>query len=152
MADGGLNAWFQNLYKPKSDQVILAYLSGLVYEKARRADLACFEQAAFYDRYTRAAGQVNEKSLQMLDHIAELVGTVFALVLNAGFAILVDPGVLVLSVVPLVLLFLFQKKQGQAVYARDMAIAPNTRKADYVKRVVYLRDYARSCACLMCFA
>ncbi len=143
LADGGLNAWFQNLYKPKSDQVILAYLSGLVYEKARRADLACFEQAAFYDRYTRAAGQVNEKSLQMLDHIAELVGTVFALVLNAGFAILVDPGVLVLSVVPLVLLFLFQKKQGQAVYARDMAIAPNTRKADYVKRVVYLRDYAK---------
>lgn len=143
LADGALKAWFYNIYRPKTDQVILEGLTALIYKQSLQADIACFETPDYYNRYTRAVEQMNTKALQILDTTSHTIAIIFALFLNAGFALLVEPGILLISIIPLILTFYFEQKRSKCTYKLETENIRHRRRADYVKRTVYLREYAK---------
>ncbi len=143
LAQGGIGAWYENIYAPKSDQVILQYLNELVYRQATAIDLACYDSPEFYDSFTKAAAQVSDKSLGFLRNLSQIIGCVFALCLNAGYAAVVDVSITPIAIAPVVCVFIIEKRKGKAQYDYEMARLHHKRRADYVKRTVYLKDYAK---------
>lgn len=140
---GLFKAWFCNTYRPSSDQIVVAYITERVRKKALESDIADYETPAFYDNYTRAMEQAAKKTLTLLENFAGFLGVIFALILNTGFVVLVDPLLLLLAVFPIVASFFFRHRRSiHANWLENENVSPN-RQADYVHRVSYLPDYAK---------
>lgn len=136
-------AWFHNLYRPKSDQWITKALTDLLQEKAKSADLTSYENPEYYDRYTLAAEQAVKQSLLLVETVAMMCGVIFALFLNAGFVLFVDPSTLLLSAIPITLSFFFERQRSERTYRMECEAVPHRRRAEYVRRTVYLAEYAK---------
>jgi ATP-binding cassette subfamily B protein len=76
-------------YLSRSWQILLNhrlsdYLSLLILQKASTLDLATFEDADFYDRFTRANQEVSHKPLQFITQLFTLVSNLVTLFLVLG--------------------------------------------------------------------
>ncbi len=143
LTDAAIKAWFHNLYQPRTDQLIRERLAVLLYNKAVNADLASREDPEAYDRYTRAAEQCSARCLRLLELLAGTAGLLLATALNAAFVLWADPSALALCIVPIALVFYFQRRRGVRAARLDREATPHLRRAEYVKRVAYLPQYAK---------
>lgn len=128
---------------PITGAVVFKKLYAKLFQKSRSVELACFEDAKFYNRYTLALDKAAEN---LLNAVSNLFGIVFgAIAAVAAFSVMfgIDPWAMAFVIFPVLGNFLFNNKLSQLVYKRDKEIAPHNRKVEYVNRVIYLSDYAK---------
>ena len=135
LTDAAIKAWFHNLYQPRTDQLIRERLAVLLYNKAVNADLASREDPEAYDRYTRAAEQCSARCLRLLELLAGTAGLLLATALNAAFVLWADPSALALCIVPIALVFYFQRRRGvrAARLDRDGQLICQTEEGEEIK-------------------
>lgn len=138
-----LDSYLVRYLRPLSNAKIQERMMEIIYDKALRMDLECYEDAEFYDAYTRA----NEEIVSRTDGIISILAGTF----NVGFSI-VGYGVAVLAYDPVIVAFLvvgltisqfFQKRYVENRFKRQNEAVKQRRRMDYAKRVVYLADYAK---------
>lgn len=143
LVNGAVKCAYQRLYRPGSDRRIEQYFQTLIYEQSARVDIACYEDPAFYDSFVKAAENVQQKALQALELIANTIALIWTLCLTAGFALWVEPGVLVICLLPAAAVFWLDRKRSSRAFALQMDSVPLQRQADYVQRTVYLKEHAK---------
>ncbi len=115
----------------------------IIYDKALHMDLECYEDAEFYDAYTRA----NEEIVSRTDGIISILAGTFNVGFNIvgyGMAVLVyDPVIVAFLIVGLTVSQFFQRKYVENRFKRQNEAVKQRRRMDYAKRVVYLSDYAK---------
>lgn len=115
----------------------------MIYRQAVRMDLDCYEDAKFYDTYTRANEEILTRMDEVLNLMAEVVAVIFSLA-GYGAAVLVyDPFLAPFLVAALAVSRLLQKKYVQYASKRQNEAVHQRRRMDYAKRIVYLQDYAK---------
>ena len=139
----GFQIWMQQRYVPATNPELYEKLNGMLFDKATNVDIACYEDAEFYDTYTKAASQAFERAQSVLSDTARVfasacgsvfvVGTVFSINWIAGL----------FSFLPVIGNFLFGKVINRLEYERTLEGTPYVRRQSYVNRILYLPKYAK---------
>ena len=62
-----LSAWYINVYKPKSDADIFETINTMLFDKATHVELECYENTDFYNRFTLAMKDCEQRLAQILE-------------------------------------------------------------------------------------
>lgn len=137
-----LNNGFDYLLGAKY-KVFYKNLNKKIFEKAVNVDMECYENPEFFDKYKRATEVITE------DHYNNFVyfyATFFAGGLTGlfilGYVISIDPKMLIilLFAVPLVAI---ESVKGKIEVKKDKEMTLHKRSKAYVKRIIYLKEYAK---------
>ncbi|MGN0651345.1 MAG: ABC transporter ATP-binding protein [Oscillospiraceae bacterium] len=113
-----------------------------VIKKSISMDYAQFEKPDFYDKYTRALNECQQRGSTILYFSAYLLAGIASIVTAALIVAEVDP-VLLIFIVPMVIVSLiFGKKTGDMYYKLDFSNTRDGRTGSYAKRVFYEKKYA----------
>lgn len=113
-----------------------------VIKKSISMDYAQFEKPDFYDKYTRALNECQQRGSTILYNSAYLLAGIASIVTAALIVADVDP-VLLIFIVPMVMVSLFfGKKTGDMYYELDFSNTRDGRTGSYAKRVFYEKKYA----------
>ncbi len=114
-----------------------------IFAQAGKMDIECYENPDYYDKYTRATEMITERVVyDFCFDLAILVADILTMAALFTYVISVDPKllfVLILSVISIVIKTFEDKIQVK----RDKEMTTNKREKDYVRRVVYLKDYSK---------
>ncbi len=143
MSTGAFTAWYWNWYRRKVKLKIDEMLLKKMYEKAVECDLSCYENPEFYDKYTRANSEILQRSIKILESFSRMFGIVAAAVTSIVIIALWEPIVIPIVIVCAVGSVMIDKKRSNLKYECMVKTTPQTRTQDYVKRTVYLQDYAK---------
>ncbi|MCH5184524.1 MAG: ABC transporter ATP-binding protein [Oscillospiraceae bacterium] len=137
------NNWFNNYYIPRSDAVIQEYLFSRVYQKAVECDLACYENPEFYDKYTRANSELMTRGATVLDNLSNMAAIFTTMLVCVCVILRWEPAAVPIVAVCAVGATLIDKKRASKRYDAMKEATPYVRQCDYVKRTLYLADYAK---------
>lgn len=140
---GAFNSWYWNWYRRKVKLKIDEKLLKKMYEKALECDLSCYENPEFYDKYTRANSEILQRGMKILEICGRMIGIVAAAVVSICIIAAWEPIVIPIVIVCAVGSVLIDKKRSKLKYECMVETTPQKRTQDYVKRTVYLQDYAK---------
>ena len=137
------NSYILGCVAPICDAEINKKLYQKLFQKSRNVELECFENAAFYDKYTLAMKNADTRLTETVDNF---FGTVFggiASVYAFIFMYKVDKLSVTFLLLPVIGNFYFRRLNSKVDYERNKEMAPHNRRIDYINRIMYLKDYAK---------
>lgn len=124
-------------------KVFYKNLNKKIFEKAVNVDMECYENPEFFDKYKRATEIITE------DHYNNFVyfyATFFAGGLTGlfilGYVISIDPKMLIILLFALPLVAI-EAVKGKIEVKKDKEMTVHKRSKAYVKRIIYLKEYAK---------
>lgn len=139
----GFRIWMEQRYVPATNPELYEKLNGMLFDKATNVDIACYENAEFYDTYTKAASQAYERAQSVLTDTAQLFASSCASVVLIVTIFSISRIAGLLSFLPVIGSFLFGRTINRLEYERTMEGIPYVRRQNYVNRVLYLPRYAK---------
>ena len=124
-----LDAWYGQRYRLKMEPLIYQRLHRRLFAKACNVDLACYENAEFYNSYTKAANEVFQRGLSVVDNLATLIASTLssAYVIVTMFTINVWAGLL--SLLPVLSNLLLGSRVNRAEFDKNMETVTLCAKA-----------------------
>lgn len=140
-------AGISNLYEQKIKLKYLPIAQGALksklYEKAKDVDLANYDNPAYYNDYCLVVSE----SDQAVERAEQLVRMIFAsatvLICYGTFFLTQDIISVLFVMISFVLRTLFSNLSNKLRYEIRMKEVPLERKRDYIRRLFYLKDYAK---------
>lgn len=139
----GFQIWMEQRYVPATNPELYEKLNGMLFDKATNVDIACYENAEFYDTYTKAASQAYTRALSVLTDTAKVFASACASVILIATIFSINWIAGLLSFLPVIGNFVFGKLINRMEYERTMEGTPYVRRQNYVNRVLYLPRYAK---------
>lgn len=137
------NGWYENLLVPVTDVRLYQGLYRMLYEKAGNADLSCFEDSDFYNRYMMAMADSDKRLIKTIDNVWEILIGIFAVAVSWVMMIQIDYFIILFVIAPLIGNFIFAESLNRLAYRIYEESIVFRRIADYVNRVIHLADYAK---------
>ena len=118
-------------------------LNDRIFQKAVSVDMACFENPDFYDKYKRATEIITEDHYDYFAwQFANIIAGSLTGVFLVAYVVTIDPKILLILLVSVVVLIL-ESVKGKVEVKRDKEMTVHKRSKAYVKRTVWLREYAK---------
>lgn len=138
-----LDAWFYQRYRLKNDPILYQRLHRRLFAKACNVDLACYENAEFYNSYTKASNEIFTRGIAVVENLSTLLASTLSsiYVIVVMFSINIWAGLI--SLLPVISNLLLGSRINQMGFDRSMDMVPDQRKQGYVNRVFYLSQYAK---------
>lgn len=137
------NNYYNEIFIPKSNQIIYKSIQKQVYAKARQVDLACYEDPKFYKEYMRAVSETNGIAQAVLSSLGGWVSSILTICSVSLMIFMIDPIFIIFAAIPVAYSLLFGKKLVDLRYNLSMEMTEKSRERDYIKRTFYLSDYAK---------
>jgi ATP-binding cassette subfamily B protein len=136
-------SWYRQRYVPINDQLLYKELNGTLFEKVANVDISCYDDTDFYNKYTRASGEIFPRAVSVVNSFADVMASFLssAFVIYTLFTINLWIGLF--SAVPTFINLYFSSLAGKAEYKRNMEQTPYVRRQDYVNRAFYLQKFAK---------
>lgn len=138
-----IRSHYYEIYAQMSQKKIYAYFRKKIYAKSKELDYSCFENADFYDKYTRVLTNIEEKITEEIDVISALISNIITICTVVSILLTFDPIFILLSVIPFVVKLMIGKKESQERYNLFSNTSNVQRKVEYIKRIFFLKDYAK---------
>lgn len=135
--------WYTTRFRPITDNILYSKLNEMLFDKATEVELACYEDASFYNTYTLAIKETDTRISSVLDNVSGILFAVIAAIYVFIFMYTIDHYVVLFIAFPLIGNFVFGKIMNNIIYLRDVESVAHRRKMDYVTRTVYLQNYAK---------
>lgn len=138
-----LTSWYVHVYKPKSDANTFEAVNTMLFEKATRVELQCYENADFYNRFTLAMKDCEQRLAQIVENQCTILTSSIASLFALYYMFRIDPYVILFVVGPLIGNFVFGKLINEVKFRMNKECVPYNRRMEYVNRTLYLADYAK---------
>lgn len=135
--------YYSRIIEPAGNQIVYEKLHLRMFEKATDVELECFENPEFYNKYTKATSQIKGKAFAVNTTLADLLTQVLNLIYLVYKSITTDVFVLVLALLPVISTYVIGIRANKLQYKRYEDNVDNNRTKEYVKRTMYLQDYAK---------
>ncbi len=127
----------------KKRKLFYKNLNDRIFRKAVSTDMSCFENPDFYDKYKRATEIITEEHF---DEFAFYLSSFFAGGLTGIFLIIyvitIDPRILLMLSFSIIVLII-EIIKGKVQVKKDREMTQHKRSKEYVKRTLYLREFAK---------
>lgn len=138
-----LRSVYEGSYLPQKKEVLFQKMHGELFLKARRMELACYDNPDFYTDFVWAMGEANDKALAVLESMGEFI---YHLTSIAGIAaIIISVDFLGLIVAGAAVLFAFAGSVACNKLEFELSAMQTSiqRCRDYTSRVLYQPEYAK---------
>ncbi len=136
-------SWVEIKIFPKAEEKINKEMKLTLYRKAAAMDMARYDDPAFYNDFVWAMQEAPAHVFKVLETFATVCSTISLILLMGGYVISTDPVGLIFVAVSMTITLLLGLKQNKRMMMREEERVPISRRADYIKRVFYLADYAK---------
>lgn len=124
-------------------KIIFKSLNNMIFEKASKVDISCYEDPEFYDKYQRATEILTGGLFSAFSYtFATLIGGLISFFSVIGIVVSIDPMYL-LFLAPILLVFAVEVWKSRVVYKRDLSMTTNNRIKAYAQRTVFLKDFSK---------
>lgn len=124
-------------------KIIFKSLNNMIFEKASKVDISCYEDPEFYDKYQRATEILTGGLFSAFSYtFATLIGGLISFFSVIGIVASIDPMYL-LFLAPILLVFAVEVWKCRVVYKRDLSMTTNNRIKAYAQRTVFLKDFSK---------
>ncbi len=137
-----LIGWINNKLYPRYNIKIVGAFQEMLFDKARRVELSCYEDPAFYDKYVKVMDTAYNRSMNVIYALDRLIWNGVSFFANAALLYIIDPWFVVFGLFPL-LLGLLNKQSNKLGHKLRTDATPCDRKEAYVRRAFYMSDYAK---------
>lgn len=138
-----LNIYFYQIFCPKSDNIIKNHFQNTLFDKALSLDLSDYDNPEFYNIFTRALSESNNRAIKTVDLLGNLVNILFTL-LSVSFVIFsLEPYLILIALTAFISSFIVGKIRNYINYKQNFEMTKQKRIRDYVQRVVYSNKYAK---------
>lgn len=137
---------FQNLaacYFNIKYHTVNAYFQQMMQKKAVEVDLACYENAEFFDTYIKAADEATSRAYSVMNNITGVIWVLINVGATGALILTIDPVFILIALAPVVCTLLIGKKRNRLRYDYDMRNKEVGRQRDYVRRTFYLKDFSK---------
>lgn len=114
-----------------------------IFQKAVNADISCFEDPSFYDKYKRATEIITEEHFdELIYFLTSFIAGGMTGIFLVIYIVTIDPKILLilLTAVPVLI---FEVIKGKLQVKKDREMTEHKRGKAYVKRTLYMREYAK---------
>jgi ATP-binding cassette subfamily B protein len=135
--------FFEHYYKPGKLPKIQGKLKEKLFACSIQSDISNFDNSDFYNDYIWTMTNIEQTMLNIIDDVSKLISNIVITVLISNMFISINIFIMmavILSVGITVFIYSFIIKIN---FAKDIAVNPFHRKAEYFKRVFYLKDYSK---------
>ncbi|MCR5148503.1 MAG: ABC transporter ATP-binding protein/permease [Eubacterium sp.] len=136
-------SWVNTSSSAKAKIKISKGIQDELLKKAVTLDMSCFDDAEYYDKYVRAMQEAEQRSVEVLDSIVELLSGIIALIMILSLIISMNAFVIVICVTMIIINIFLNSVRNKILYKRDMEITRPEREAEYAKRIFYEPQYAQ---------
>ncbi len=135
--------YVDNVVVPLTDAKIYHGVYKRLYKKARNVELRCYENADFYNRYTMALDDAGTKITTIVDSFFGIFTGVVGVMIVFYAMYEIAPLSVLFIISPMIGNFVFGAVWNRLLVERYQENVPNDKVINYVKRVMYLSDYAK---------
>ena len=114
-----------------------------LYEKARSVDLSCYDDPDFYNSQVLSISEVDKRIDSTMDFIRSVLSGLTVVILTGGYFLIRDKFSILFVLASFLLSYFANQAYNKLSFKVRMLRYPPERKRDYVKRVFYLKDYAK---------
>ena len=132
---------FTNIKFPIWDMKIKNQISKTLYDKYVTIDLAKMDNPEFYDKYIRALGEADQRSVQVLNTLMYFLTNLFSALGILSVVAVLNPVLIIFSVLPVISSFFINMNITRARYDYDMSLTKGKRQLDYIKRIFTLPQF-----------
>ncbi len=136
-------SWVEVQCFPKWEEKINKELRLTLYKKAASMDMAKYDDPKFYNDFVWAMQEAPTHVFAVLNTFSTVCTTAVIISIMGGYVIATDPVGLIFVASSLTVTILLGFKRNKLFMAREEERVPVSRRADYIKRVFYLADYAK---------
>lgn len=127
----------------KQSKVFYKNLNRRIFKKAVKVDMACFENPEFYDKYQRATEIISDNHYDDLSYyFAMLISGTLTGVFLIAYVISIDARILFI-LLSMIFVVIFESVKGKIEVKKDKEMTLHKRSKAYVKRTVFLREFAK---------
>lgn len=119
------------------------HINKRIFKKAANVELACYEDASFYNKYTRALDNTPNRISNVSYGVFCVIRELFMVIFYVSVMARTDPGICVFIIFPIIGNFVFGKWLNNIDQKRYKENTRNARVIDYVLRVLHLGQYAK---------
>lgn len=138
-----INSFLSTLYSPLQMWKFMQKMNNIMLEKIKKIDLECFENYIFYDQYTRAMSEADNRSQTVFNIFIGFIGSIISLVSIISVVIILDPFIILIALFIVAFNFLINIILNKITYQNNIDYTPFQRKNSYVKRVFYQPQYSK---------
>ncbi|MBO4688320.1 MAG: ABC transporter ATP-binding protein [Clostridiales bacterium] len=131
--------YMQEKERPKVREKIKLRL----YEKARSVDLSCYDDPEFYNSQVLAISEVDKRIDSTMDFIKSVLSGLTVVTLTGSYFLIKDRFSILFVLTSFILSYICSQIYNKLSFRIRMLRYPPERKREYVKRVFYLKDYAK---------
>ena len=127
----------------RSMKIFYKNFNRMIFKKAVEVDMACFENPDFYDKYQRATEIVSDSHyMDFSYYFAMLISGSLTGICLIIYVVSIDARIL-LFLLTMVFVVIFKTFKGKIEVEKDKQMTPHKRTKAYVKRTVFLREFAK---------
>ncbi len=120
-----------------------SYINSLIFKKAQKVELGCYENPEFFDKYNRATWVVEQNGFKrIIEGSAWVLGSVISLVLLVIYLVSIDPFLLIFLFCSIIVVA-FRVAKNNLELEKEKDMTPYEREKDYVRRTILLKDFAK---------
>ena len=137
------NSIYNNILQPKMSLIVSEKINNEMIDKAQTIDLSCYENAEFFDKYTRALAETDGRVNGVLNTFSGVVSAVLNITVIISLIATIDYLFIIFGVLASALVFLQGILFNKISFNENQERTPFNRKQGYVKRVIYQTEYAK---------
>lgn len=135
--------WLNCIYNSLRSLKFTSKMNNLMLRKVKHIDLKCFENYIFYDQYTRAISEADNRSNSVFNSFNNFISSFISIISIISVIIILDPVILWVSIALVIINFIFDIIFNNVNYKMNMEYTSSHRKHSYVKRIFYQPQFAK---------
>ena len=135
--------FYNDKFLPEQSQKLKNSIKIELLKKVKNIDYSQFENTEFYDKYIRAIQEADGRAINVINSIKDFIRNLSSLAAILAVIVILDPVIIIISVVSLGLTMLVSLANNKLYYKQDTERLPLNRENDYINRVFYLQQYVK---------
>lgn len=135
--------WYNSYIDAPIAYAINQHVNHVFINKAKEFEYASFDDPEFYDKYTRALNQADSITHAVFNSFFGLLSGIISVISLVTVILFMDGFVILFAIFSALTRFIQSIISSRLNFETQQALTPPQRKLGYIKRVLYLHEFAQ---------
>lgn len=135
--------WFWNKYEPKARLRLHEKMQNMLFEKARKTDLSCYDDTEYYNDFVWAMQEADSRAISVMEDLGKFINRTVSIITIIGMLLTINFFLVLLIVCTVLFSVFIDTIKIKINYKKASDMKPLFRKNSYINRVFYLPDYSK---------
>lgn len=138
-----INNVFSIVVFQKGDNIIKGNVSRELMKKVPSIDMECYENPEFFDKYTRAVSEAENRVISVLNTVQALLSNLFTLGALITTMFILSPITITIAIIGVIFPLWANVKNNKLLLEFENSKTHSNRGVGYINRIFYLAQFAK---------